>query len=169
MTEMVSKALSVEGFAKYGRYADMTAPSGPTIGEEPVVFYRDMAQCCLGTATAGSFSVCRVMKRPLVIDVSEYHDHCCETLLPLDGDILLHVAPACADKEFPADHAEIFLVPRGTLVVLRPGVWHHAPFAVGSDCVNCLVMLPERTYMNDCVVYPIPEERRIRVRSASAR
>ena len=64
------------------------------------------------------------------MDVSEYHDTCCEVVLPLDGDVLMHVAPAVPEKEFPFDQAEVFLVPRGTLCCLRPGVWHHAPYAL---------------------------------------
>ncbi|MBE3064911.1 MAG: ureidoglycolate lyase [Spirochaetes bacterium] len=98
-----------------------------------------------------------------MMDVSEYHDTCCEVVLPLDGDVLMHVAPAVPEKEFPFDSAEVFLVPRGTICCLRPGVWHHAPYAVGATVVNCLVALPERTYMNDCKVYQFPEDRRMKI------
>lgn len=109
-----------------------------------------------------------MVRRPFVLDVSEYHNGCCEILLPLDGDVLMHVATAVAEKEFPFDQAEVFLVPRGTLCCLRPGVWHHAPFALGTDVVNCLVALPERTYMNDCTVYQFPEEKKIRIAGVEA-
>jgi ureidoglycolate lyase len=163
MKELVYRALSIEGFSKYGQYANMINPSAPKIGAEPIEFYRDMAQSGLGAVPVASLSVCRVLKRPFVIDVSEYHNFCCETVLPLDGDVLLHVAPAGSEKEFPFDQAEVFLVPRGTLVVLRPGVWHHAPYAVGCDCVNCLIILAERTYVNDCIVCPLSEDRRVRI------
>lgn len=163
MREIVYKALTVEGFAKYGAYANMINPSAPKLGAEPIEFYRDLAQSCLGAVPVGSFGVCRVLKRPFVIDVSEYHDYCCETVLPLDGDVLMHVAPAGPEKEFPFDQAEVFKVPRGTLAVLRPGVWHHAPYAFGCDCVNCLIMLPERTYFNDCKVYQFPEGGRMKI------
>ena len=169
MKEIVYNALSTEGFAKFGQYANMIDPKGPKMGKEPIEFYRDIAQSGLGSASVASLSVCRVLKRPFVIDVSEYHDQCCETVLPLDGDILLHVAPASPEKEFPFDQAEVFKVPRGTLVVLRPGVWHHAPLAFGSDCVNCLIMLPERTYMNDCKVYAFPENRRMKIAGSGIR
>ncbi len=97
------------------------------------------------------------------MDVSEYHDTCCEIVLPLDGDILMHVAPAVPEKEFPFDQAEVFLVPRGTICCLRYGVWHHAPYAFRAEVVNCLIALPERTYMNDCKVYPFPAERHVRI------
>ena len=52
---------------------------------------------------------------------------------------------------------------QGTIVSLRPGIWHHAPFAYNSEYVNVMIVLPERTYANDCTVYEIPEERRIEI------
>jgi ureidoglycolate lyase len=75
----------------------------------------------------------------------------------------MHVAPAVPQKEFPFDQVEVFRVPRGTICCLRPGVWHHAPFALETDVVNCLIALPERTYMNDCTVFTFPEQERIKI------
>jgi ureidoglycolate lyase len=163
MKQIEYKKLSLEGFAKFGSYANMINPVGPKLGAEPIEFYRDMVQSQLGVNPVASIGVCRVVKRPCVIDVSEYHDTCCELVLPQDGDVLMHVAPAVPEKEFPFDQAEVFLVPKGTICCLRPGVWHHAPFAFGVDVVNCLVVLPERTYMNDCKVYQFPQEKFLKI------
>ena len=99
----------------------MLDPSGPRLGAEPIEFFSDMVQSQLGAVTLASFGVCRVVKRPFLMDVSEYHDTCCEIVLPQDGDVLMHVAPAVPEKEFPFDLAEVFLVPRGTVVCLRAG------------------------------------------------
>jgi ureidoglycolate lyase len=161
--EITVKKLSLESFAKYGTYANMINPSAPKIGAEPIEFYRDMVQSQLGASSLVSFGVCRVAKRPFVMDVSEYHDYCCEVVLPLDGDIVMHVAPAVPEKEFPFDQAEVFLVPKGTLCCLRPGVWHHGPYAIRKDVVNCLIALPERAYMNDCKFYTFPPDRHIKI------
>jgi ureidoglycolate lyase len=163
MKELRYQKLSIEGFAKFGSYANMINPSGPHLGSEPIEFYRDMLQSGLGQDTLASFGICRVTKRPFVMDVSEFHDLSCEAVLPLDGDILMHVAPAGPEKEFPFDLAEVFLVPQGTLAVLRPGVWHHAPYAFQCDCVNCLIVLPERTYVRDCKVYEFPADRHLKI------
>jgi ureidoglycolate lyase len=163
MKELAWKKLSAEAFAKFGTYASIMSPVGPKIGAEPIEFYRDMVQSNLGVTTVASFGVCRVVKRPFILDVSEYHNGCCEIVLPLEGDVLMHVAPAVPEREFPFDQVEVFLVPRGTLCCLRPGVWHHAPFAFGVDAVSCLVALPERTYMNDCAVYPFPAEKQMKI------
>ncbi len=163
MKDIRYKKLSLEGFAKFGTYANMINPVGPKLGAEPIEFFRDMVQSQLGAIPVASFGVCRVVKRPFVMDVSEYHDSCCEIALPLDGDVLMHVAPAMPEKEFPFDMAEVFLVPQGTICCLRPGVWHHAPFALRTEVVNILVALPERTYFNDSKVYAFPADKNMRV------
>jgi ureidoglycolate lyase len=141
----------------------MVRPSGPKLGAPPIEFFRDMALLDLAGKPA-SFSVCRVEKRPPVIDVSEYHTGCGEGALPLDGDILMHVGPATASKEPPLSEIEVFLVPKGTFVAIRPGVWHHAAFAHRCKAVNVLIVLPERTYANDCIVAPIGKPQQIRIR-----
>ena len=160
MKEITWKKLSVEGFAKYGTYANMINPSGPRLGAEPIEFFRDMVQSQLGAVPVASFGVCRVVKRPFVMDVSEYHDTCCEIVLPQDGDVLMHVAPAVPEKEFPFDQAEVFLVPRGRICCLRPGVWHHAPYAFGTEVVNCLIALPETDLHERLQGIPVPADGR---------
>jgi ureidoglycolate lyase len=163
MREIKYSKLIREGFAKYGTFAAMINPAWPKIGVQPIEFYRDMVQTHLGGSASASFGVCRVAKRPFVMDVSEYHNECCEIVLPLDGDVLLHVAPAVPEREFPFEEAEVFLVPKGTMCCLRPGVWHHAPYALETEVVNCLILLPERTYVNDCTVYQFPPERHVKI------
>jgi len=163
MKEIAYKRLSLEDFSKYGTYANMINPGALKIGCEPIEFYRDMASSNLGNATIVSFGVCRVTKRPLIINVSEYHNYCQEVVLPLDGDVLIHVAPAVPEKEFPYEMAEVFYVPKGTIVCVKPGVWHHGPYVMDCDYVNCLIALPERTYMNDCHVYEFPEDKHIKI------
>jgi ureidoglycolate lyase len=102
-------------------------------------------------------------KRPFIIDVTEMHTSCGEGLLPLDGDVLLHAGPASAPGEVPLDGFEIFKVPKGTFVSLRPGVWHHAPFAYHAEKVNVLIVLPERADANDCSTYQVPAESQIKI------
>jgi ureidoglycolate lyase len=168
MRELRYRRLDPAAFAPYGSYAPMIAPDAggrpaPRLGAPPVEFFRDVLQSGLGRDTTVSFGVCRVTRRPPVIDASEYHDGACEALMPMDGDVLVHVAPAVPGDRFPAEQAEVFLVPRGTMVVLRPGVWHHGPFTLGQERVSCLVALPERLYARDCLGVEVPPEDRIRV------
>jgi ureidoglycolate lyase len=160
------KELSKDSFDGYGSYANMINPDTFKLGAEPIEFYRDMVQLDLGISNRASFSVCRVCKREAVLDISEYHDSCGEGVLPLDGDVLIHVAPATAGGPVPLDQIEVFRVPKGTMVAVRPGVWHHAPIAYNCDCANVLIVLPERIYQNDCKVHEIAEADRIKVEGA---
>lgn len=154
--------LSVEKFAPYGTYADMLNPTGPKIGRTPIEFYRDMG---VVTAPGGQIglSITKVYRRPLIVNTAEYHDGCGEAMVPLDGDVLVHVAPATAHGDVPYDGFEIFRVPRGTLIVLRPGVWHHGPFCIDTESVNTLIVLPERVYATDCTVIDFAEEKHIEI------
>ena len=157
------KELTLENFKIYGEFVDMLNPKGVKIGAGDIEFFRDMTQMTLGQSNAVSFSLCKLLKRDFIVETSEYHNYCGETVIPLDGDILMHVGPATHTSEFPAEDVEIFRVPKGTLVNLHPGVWHQAAFTYKCDLVNILVVLPERTYMTDCHYFELPEEKRIQI------
>jgi ureidoglycolate lyase len=163
MEKLLVKELTAENFKLYGTFANMINPKRPKLGPEPVEFYRDMEQLCLGQTGMASFSVTRVSKRPLIIEKLEFHSYTGEAILPLDGDVLIHLGIATKSGVVPVDKIEVFRVPQGTLVTIRPGVWHHAPFAINNDYVNVVVVLPERTYMNDCVVYIIPDNEKLEI------
>lgn len=155
MKTLQPQALSPEKFKRYGDYAGMPQASGDYIGSSPITFYRDILIQSLPDAQI-AYSTLRIDPREPVIDCSEYHNQTAEMLMPLDGDIIMHVAPADTGQEVPLDKIELFRVPRLTMVVVRPGVWHHAPFTTGQQPVNILIGLPERAYANDCVVKAIP-------------
>lgn len=153
--------LSKDKFEIYGTYTDMLDPKGVKFGEEPVEFFRDMLRLDLGLCTNAAFSLCRIKSRPQIIEASEYHNNCGEMIIPLDGDILMHVGPATFSAMVPVEDIEIFRIPKGTAVSIHSGVWHQAAFTYGTDDVNILVALPERTYMKDCYLIEIPVDKRI--------
>lgn len=153
MPSVKIEELTLEAFKPYGTFVNMLNPDTEAIGDAPVQFFRDMA--LLGIAHPRSlpaFSICRVEKRPLVVDTTEMHSYCSEGNLPLDADALIHVAPATPNGVCPVDRIRVFRVPRGAFVTTNAGVWHHAPFAYKADVLNMLIVLPERTYANDCLV-----------------
>ena len=163
MTHIPVQQLSREAFLPFGSYAQMLNPNTLKFGEEPLEFYRDMVQFDLGTTSRASYSICRILKREPVVDLLEQHSHSDEVMLPLDGDMVLQVGPATPPGEVPYDRLEAFYVPQGTLIGMKPGVWHYGPFAVNTDCVNILVVLPERTYANDCEVVTLKPEQQVRI------
>ncbi len=150
-------------FAPFGQYANLTQPEGLHLGGTPIAFFRDFLPLELG-GKSPVFSVCRVQPRVAVIDVMEHHSFTGEGILPLDGDVLVQVAPATPrDAGFPFAEIRVFRVPRGTMLCIRPGVWHHAPFTLNGETVNVMIVLPERTYANDCPVMGFSEEDRIQI------
>lgn len=155
--------LSPEAFSKYGTFSDLLRPAGVKIGETPIEFFRDALPFSLNDQTPPSISVCRIGRRPNVIDISEFHGRTSEINMPLDADMLMHVAPASAENKLDPDQVEVFRVPKGTAVMIYPGVWHHAAFTVDTEEVLVLVVLPQRTYANDSFVYEIPRKDQIEI------
>lgn len=153
--------LSREAFAKYGTYNNLLEPGDwPMQGDDVgnVKFFRDVIVSDIGMSHSPAFSNTKVKRRPLEIQFIEKHDRTCEGMLVIDHDCVMHLGFATAPGEYPApEELEAFLVPKGYFVNIRPGVWHDAPFVIEGDEANTLIMLPECTYVNDCVVYEYPE------------
>ena len=80
-----------------------------------------------------------------------------EIILPLNDDIVLHVAPATNGAPTP-EETHAFLVPKGTMVQLKPGVWHLCPLPANVESLRALIILPECTYANDCTVVDLTDE-----------
>ncbi len=164
METVAVKDLAPGAFQRYGSFTKMIDNPNRPLAGRPVIFTPDMIQMQLGNTSTASFSICRVEPRDPIINFNEYHNLCCEGILPLDGDILIHVVPASHPaRPFPKDQIEVFAVPQGTMVVLRPGVWHGAPFAAEDSPVNVLVVLAERTYATDCGVVRLGEEEQVSI------
>ena len=157
--------LSRDAFHKFGDYAMLIDPlneeaTGPKDAE--CAFFRDMLPVDLGGAVP-SFSTCRILPRKMVVTDAEYHDYTCEAAMPLDQDAVFWCAPATAGSDFPADKVEAFLIPKGTIIKLRPGVWHHAAFATEDRALNVMIVLPERAYLNDIWCVSVPADQQVTV------
>ena len=104
----------------------MLNPVSEMLGAPPIEFFPDMIQQALGNCQAVSYSNCRIGPRDPVINVVECHSSTAEMLMPLDADVLMWFAPASVpDAGFPGEKVRAFLVPKGTMVVIKPGTWHH--------------------------------------------
>lgn len=164
MKKVKIEELDIEKFLPFGFYVNLINPDTEKLGASPIEFFRDMVQQKLGCGSVVSFSICRVEKRDMVIDVTEYHTYTEEGILPLDNDILIHVGPATApDSDIPSRRIRVFRIPKGTIVVIRSGVWHHAPFTVDKNPANVLIVLPERVYANDCRVFKLENKIKIEI------
>lgn len=147
MKTIQAKPITVEAFAKYGAFASVLTPEGVDLGG----FYRDQVLMPTSGRMPVAFSPLVVPKpAKMVVSAAEYHNYTPEIVLPMDDDAVIHVAPASKDPV--PEMTEAFLVPKGTVVRLNTGVWHLAALPVHSDALHVLIVLPERTYLNDCTV-----------------
>lgn len=159
MRKLKVRNLLESDFSVYGRYVNLLDPKGPAIGEAPIRFFRDMMPLA-GNETL-SLSVTAVEPMPMIVEVMEFHTATGECFLTLDGGTCICVGPATADPVPVPEEMEAFFVPAGTAVYLHPGVWHYAPYPAEDREVHSLVMLPQRTYANDCRKYVLTAEDRL--------
>lgn len=148
--------LTKEAFAPYGEYFGFTEPTGYALKGELHTFYPDRVIASYGKTVA--FSPLLV-KKPDVMKITqaEYHTTTPEVLVPLNDDMILHVAPPSGGKPVP-DYTKAFLVPKNTVVKMNACVWHLAPLPANVDELCVMVVLPECTYINDCVVVDLKED-----------
>ncbi len=150
-----------ESFAPYGSFYQMDDPKGYALCGEIHKFFPDRltasSNCQVGFSPI-------VVKKPerMVITQQEYHTTTWEMILPLDNDMILHVAPASAGKPV-TELAEAFLVPKHTLVKINAAIWHLAPLPASGDSLTAMIILPECTYANDCTVVDLTEDQQFEI------
>ncbi len=155
MRAVPADRITYEAIAPFGAMVDMVEPKGFSLDGALHRFFPDRVM--VYSEDDFAFSPLEV-KRPekMIIDAMEMHELADEIILPLDDDVVIHVAPTTPDKP-DTSKAEAFVVPKGTLVKLNRGVWHLAPLPVNNPVVHVLIGLPQRTYALDCEVVPLPE------------
>lgn len=142
--------ISVEEFAPFGQFYKMDKPEGYALCGEIHKFYPDRINADSNHRIGFSPIV---VKKPekMIITQSEYHTTTWEMILPMDDDMILHVAPASAGTPV-TDYAKAFIVPKHTLVKMNAAIWHLAPLPANNQELTAMIILPECTYANDCTV-----------------
>ena len=156
MRKLHVEKLTHEAFAPFGTFYDFAAPDGYALEGELHRFYPDRMREAY-SEHVGFSPIC--VKRPekMIVRAVEYHTRTSEIILPLNDDIVLHVAPATNGVPAP-EETHAFLVPKGTMVQLKPGVWHLCPLPANVESLRALIILPECTYANDCTVVDLTDE-----------
>ena len=158
MKTIKAKPITAENFSYYGQFTDLLNPSGYSLDD----FYHDRVRMGVSGNFAVAFSPLTVHKQdPMIVSQAEYHNTTQEGILCLDDDFVLHVAPP--SKNPVPDKTEAFIVPKGTLVCINLGVWHLSAMPLHLDTAHVLIILPERTYLNDCIVIDYPEEDHVKI------
>ena len=158
MKTIKAKPITVENFSYYGQFTSLLDPSGYSLGD----FYHDRVRMNMAGNMNLAFSPLVVHKsEPRIVSQAEYHNTTQEGILCLDDDVILHVAPP--SKEPVPELTEAFIVPKGTLVCLNLGVWHLSAMPVNLETAHVLIVLPERIYLNDCIVVDYPAEKQVMI------
>ena len=157
MRQIKVQPLTHESFAPFGQFYDYDKPQGYALCGELHSFFPD--RLTLDSNHRLGFSPILVKKpEKMVITQQEYHTTTWEAIMPLNDDMILHVAPASAGTPVP-EYVKAFLVPKHTLVKMNAAIWHLAPLPATKDELSALIILPECTYANDCTVVDLkPEE-----------
>ena len=140
MRKIKIENLTKEAFAPFGEFYDMANPDGYALCGEIHKFYPDRITTSCNTRLAFSPLV---VKKPdsTVITQQEYHTTAEELILPIDDDMIIHVAPASGGAVV-TDYARAFLVPKNTLVKLKAAIWHLAPLPANKEQLTVLIVLP---------------------------
>ena len=148
--------LTLDSFAPFGTFYDITNPTGYSLNGEIHKFFPDRVTAYHQGEVA--FSPLLVNK-PDVMKVTqiEYHTTTCELILPINDDMILHLAEPSGGKPI-TDRTKAFLVPKNTLIKLNACVWHMAPLPVNEKQLTAIIILPKCTYMNDCIVVDLKED-----------
>lgn len=161
MRQVKVEALTHEAFAPFGQFYAMANPQGYALCGELHQFFPDRLTAD-SNHRVGYSPICVRKPRNMIITQQEYHTTTWEMILPLNDDIILHVAPASAGV--PVTHlAKAFLVPKNTLVKLNAAIWHLAPLPVSADALTAMIILPECTYANDCTVVDLKQEEQFEI------
>ena len=153
--------LSYDEFAPFGTFYTMDEPKGYALCGEIHKFFPD--RMIADSNHRVGYSPILVSKpEKMVVTQQEYHTTTWEMIMPLDDDMLLHVAPPSAGTPV-TEHAKVFIVPKHTLVKMNAGVWHLAPLPANNDTLTAMIILPECTYANDCTVVNLPDDQQFEI------
>lgn len=153
MRTIKAEKLTREGFWEFGTYVNITQPEGNNLGD----FFNDKGIFPTSGDMPVAFSPLLMHKADeMVVTTVEYHNTTGEGIIAMDDDIVIHVAPP-TNEPAPA-LTRAFIVPKGTMVILKTGVWHFGGFPINSETAHVLIVLPERIYKTDCCVVEYDEK-----------
>ena len=161
MNTIKAVPITHEAFAPYGQFYRMDDPKGYALCGELHQFFPDRLTADSNHRVGYSPIV---VKKPekMIITQQEYHTTTWEMILPLDDDMILHVAPASGGT--PVGHlSQAFIVPKHTLIKMNAAIWHLAPLPATKDHLTAMIILPECTYANDCTVVDLPAEQQFEI------
>ncbi len=156
MKKIKAQPITHENFAPFGQFYTMDKPEGYGLSGEIHTFYPDRltADC---SHRVGYSPITVTKPEKMIITQQEFHTTTWEMILPLNDDMILHVAPASAGKPV-TEYVKAFKVPVNTLVKINAAIWHLAPLPANKKELKAIIILPECTYANDCTVVDLKKD-----------
>ncbi len=153
--------LSKDKFSLYGEYCLVYEPQGHALQGETYKFYPDRVTAWFNGNVGFSPLVIRKQERAIITTV-EYHSQSPEILLPLNDDMIIHVSPS-SGSEPDLELTEAFIIPKGTIVKIKPGIWHMAPIPIQEKELYVMAAVSECTFLTDSTVVPLGPEKQIEI------
>ena len=150
-----------EDFAPFGQFYTMEQPKGYALCGELHQFFPDRLNAD-SNHRVGYSPILVNKPEKMIITQQEYHTTTWEMIMPLNDDMILHVAPASAGTPV-TELAQAFIVPKHTLVKMNAAIWHLAPLPASKDQLAAMIILPECTYANDCTVVVLNPEQQFEI------
>ena len=141
------QALTADAFAPYGSFVNIH----DGFNDDAISFQADRMLHLTGT-DIGSLCTIRLQPRPFQLTVTEYHDDCEEVFGGYTVDTIFHVGLLGADGKPDLDTIAVFKMPAGTFCRVKRKVLHHAPFVLGKEAGDGIVLLSPSAYTIDCHV-----------------
>ena len=94
MRQIKAQKLTAEAFSQYGSFYNLVKPTGSSLGG----FFNDKVALPVSGNVPVTFSSLEMEKADkMIVDSAEYHNYTGEGILPLDDDVVIHVAPKTSD------------------------------------------------------------------------
>jgi ureidoglycolate hydrolase len=153
MSALTLEPLTPENFAPFGKV--LSRPTALPQAEGSGWNWWGEIATLAGDGRRWTFGYLALEPVRLTIDWAERHLRSPEVVFASTSDIAVYVAPSGSDEPSLSE-LRIFRVPAGAGVMLDPGVWHGAPFAL-DDGTSAFVLLLEGTGRNDVTVVRFPD------------
>lgn len=154
--EVSLNEISRENIADYGTLID--TGDRPADFSSEVFSYWDGLDAITAEGRV-SFGILESYPGPLVAVNMERHTRTTETIIPLDGDIILVLCRPTDEARADLDSAAAFRIPAGKAVTLKTGTWHYVPL-VADRPVKAMIVFRAGTPNDDLFVDEIEREGR---------
>jgi ureidoglycolate hydrolase len=141
--------LSDHAFAPFGRV--LSEPAASADADGPGWRWWGEVAALPNDGRRWAFGYLALEPVAITIDWAEHHLVSPEVVVASARDIAVYVAPPDPPHALSLDRFRVFEVPAGAGVVLDPGVWHGAPFALEGP-TSAFVLLLEGTGRDDTTV-----------------